>query len=108
VTLHLEPDRRFIEDPIEPYFWADFFARREDDEELVQILVRFSVADFRAIQERLGWEDSKDNNLIVCEAVLRAAVACGFWEQRLDAREHWNIVEAVVTALAAATEAAAD
>ena len=106
MTLHLEPDRRFVQDPVKPVFWADFIARRAPDEELTQILVRFTVADFRAIQERLGWDDSRENNLILCESVLRAAVATGFWGQHLDSREHWALVEAVVTALEAATEPA--
>ncbi|MFN7956457.1 MAG: hypothetical protein U0610_32425 [bacterium] len=99
MTLEIAPDRRFVEDPTEPFFWADFLARRPGDDEQTQILVRFAVADFRALQARLGWDDSRHNNLILCESVLRAAVACGFWDHRLDAREHWPIVEAVVTAL---------
>jgi hypothetical protein len=108
MTLHLEPDRRFVQDPVEPVFWADFIARRDPDEELTQILVCFAVDDFRALQERLGWDDTKDNNLVLCESVLRAAVARGFWEQRLDAREHWPLVLAVVAALEAATEPASE
>ncbi len=104
MRLHVESDRRFVQDPIEPIFWADFLARRPGDDESMQILVRFDVADFRALQERLGWDDSRENNLILCESILRAAVACGFWDHRLDAREHWPIVEAVVAALERAAE----
>ena len=66
--------------------------------------MRFTVTDFRALQDRLGWDDTRENNLILCESVLRAAVATGCWDQRLEAREHWSLVEAVVTALEAATE----